>query len=227
LRNPEIVHRIAAARAQLAELDSMWRSGLNQGSRGREALEEGMAALRGRVQQLEEHQGKLVVTAPIAGMWVGPRTDEMRGLRLTRGTALGSVLGDAAYEFLAIVPQGDSSRLFAQDTKASRAVVRLHGQSETALRAQKLVVIQAEQTRLPSAALAQSGGGEIALARDAGDEPIAAESFFEVRALLEQAPRALLYHGLTGRITFPLPAEPLGFQGLRAVRQVFQKRSVN
>jgi hypothetical protein len=95
------------------------------------------------------------------------------------------------------------------------------------LRAQKLVVIQAEQTRLPSAALAQSGGGEIALARNAGDEPIAAESFFEVRALLKQAPRAFLLHGLTGRITFPLPAEPLGFQALRAMRQVFQKRSVN
>jgi hypothetical protein len=103
----------------------------------------------------------------------------------------------------------------------------LHGQAETALPVSGLVVIQAEQSRLPSAALAQNAGGEIALARDAGREPIAAESFFEVRAGIEPQPGALLYQGLTGRISFPLPAEPLGLQWLRALRQVFQKRLIN
>jgi len=227
LRNVEIVQQIAAARAQLAELDAMWRTGLNQGSRGREALEQGIAAVRGRVQELEERQHKLVVTAPVSGTWVSPRAEELTGRWLARGTPMGNVVGPGNFEFLAIVPQVDSSRLFAHEAEAARATVRLQGQSDTKLHASRLVVIQAEQTRLPSAALGRSGGGEIALAQDAGREPIAAESFFEVRAILEPAPGALLYQGLTGRITFPLPAEPLGLQWVRGVRQLFQKRSVN
>jgi putative peptide zinc metalloprotease protein len=227
LRNGELVHQIAAARAQLEELEALWRAGLHQGSRTRVALEEGIAAVRARVQDLEERQTKLVVTAPISGRWVGPREDELMGRWLTRGTALGSVVGAAGFEFLAVVPQADSSRLFAHETTASHATVRLHGQADAALPISRLVVIPAEQSRLPSAALAQNAGGEIALARDAGREPIAAEPFFEVRAGIEPQPGALLYQGLTGRISFPLPAEALGLQWLRALRQVFQKRSIN
>ena len=227
LHNAELVHQIAAARAQLGELEALWHAGLHQGSRTRAALEEGIAAVRSRVQDLEERQTKLVVTAPISGTWVGPRADELMGRWLTRGTALGNIIGSARFEFLAVVPQADSSRLFAHETEASHATVRLHGQAETALPVSGLVGIQAEQSRLPSAALAQNAGGEIALARDAGREPIAAESFFEVRAGIEPQPGALLYQGLTGRISFPLPAEPLGLQWLRALRQVFQKRLIN
>jgi putative peptide zinc metalloprotease protein len=227
LHNEELVHQIAAARAQLEELEALWRAGLHQGSRTRAALEEGITAVRSRVQDLEERQTKLVVTAPISGTWVGPQEDELMGRWLTRGTALGRIVGSVGFEFLAVVPQADSSRLFAHETTASHATVRLHGQAEAALPVSGLVVIQAEQSRLPSAALAQNAGGEIALARDAGREPIAAESFFEVRAGIVPRPGALLYQGLTGRISFPLPAEPLGLQWLRAMRQVFQKRSIN
>ena len=226
LRNDELVHQIAAVRAQLAELDALWRTGLNQGSRGRAALEQGITAGRGRAQELEERRSQLVVTAPLDGIWVGPRAEEMTGRWLSRGSPLGSLLGPGGFEFLAIVPQVDSSRLFAHEAEAARATVRLHGQSDTALKTNRLVVIQAEQTRLPSAALAQNAGGEIALAHDSGRDPIAAESFYEVRAMLDENPGALLYQGLTGRITFPLPAEPLGWQWVRAVRQIFQKRSV-
>lgn len=226
LRNDELVHQIAAVRAQLAELDALWRTGLNQGSRGRAALEQGITAVRGRAQELEERRSQLVVTAPLDGIWVGPRAEEMTGRWLSRGSPLGSLLGPGGFEFLAIVPQVDSSRLFAHEAEAARATVRLHGQSDTALKTNRLVVIQAEQTRLPSAALAQNAGGEIALAHDSGRDPIAAESFYEVRAMLDENPGALLYQGLTGRITFPLPAEPLGWQWVRAVRQIFQKRSV-
>jgi len=225
LHNGELVHQIALARAKLSELDALWRAGLRQGSRGRAALEEGIAAVRARIGELEERQAKLVVTAPIAGTWVGPRADEMAGRWLARGTSLGSVVGSGKLEFLAVVSQGDSARLFAHEAEAGRATVRLRGQAGDALRAKGLVVIQAEQTHLPSAALAQNAGGEIAVAHDAGREPIAAESFYEIRAQLEAETGGTLYQGLTGRITFPLPAEPLGWQWLRGLRQVFQKRS--
>jgi len=139
LHNGELVHQIAAARAQLEELEALWRAGLHQGSRTRVALEEGIAAVRARVQDLEERQTKLVVTAPISGLWVGPREDELLGRWLTRGTALGSIVGSAGFEFLAVVPQADSSRLFAHETTASHATVRLHGQADAALPVSGLV----------------------------------------------------------------------------------------
>jgi putative peptide zinc metalloprotease protein len=226
LRNRELELQITAARAQLEELQALWRSALQQATADRAALEQALTAVRARLATLEERRAKLVVVAPTTGTWVAPRTDEAVGLWLPRGAALGQVVGDDGFEFSAIVPQVSASRLFAGE--AGRAAVRLRGQSEHPIRVSGVVVVPAEQSRLPSAALAQGGGGDLALARDARGDAVAAETFYEVRARLAPEPgdKVVLLQGLTGRIAFRLPAEPIGVQGLRTLRQLFQKRAV-
>jgi putative peptide zinc metalloprotease protein len=176
---------------------------------------------------LESRRENLVLTAPCAGVWSAPRADDAAGKWLPRGTALGQVIGQDGYEFTAVVPQAEASRLFARAEGPGRATVRLRGQADAPMRVSGMVVIQAEQNRLPSAALGVDHGGEIALSRDADGEPIAAESFYEVRARIEPRPGVAFYQGLTGRVSFALPAEPLGWQWAREIRQVFQKRAVN
>lgn len=224
LRNREIELQIAATSAQSDELQALWRTALQQGTGDRAALEQGLVAVRDRLHTLEDRRARLVVTAPTAGTWVAPHTDEATGLWLARGASLGQVVGGDGYEFSAIVPQAEASRLFSRET--GRGLVRLRGQSEIALRVAGFVVIQAEQSRLPSAALAQTSGGEVAMTRDGRGEAVVAESFFEVRARVEAPPGAVLLPGLTGRAAFDLPAEPLGVQWVRTVRQIFQKRAV-
>lgn len=226
MRNPELDLQLASARAQREELQALWRESLQQGTSDRAALELALATVAARIATLDSRRAKLVLTAPCAGVWAAPRADDSVGKWLPRGTALGQVIGQDGFEFAAVVPQGEASRLFAQQGGAGRASVRLRGQAGFAMPVTGMVVIQAEQNRLPSAALAAGHGGDIALARDAGDEPITAESFYEVRAQVESRPGAVLYQGLTGRISFALPAEPLGWQWARALRQVFQRRAV-
>ena len=227
LTNDDIVHEAEMARAQLRELEAVWHVGLSDGSRTRVALEEGIAAVRSRVMDLEERMKQREVRAPIAGVWISPASDEFKGRWLTRGTPIGSILGPKGFTFVAVVPQTKSARLFAHDIASDRAKVRLKGQAGTGLDVSRLVMVPAEQTRLPSAALAQNNGGDIALSKEAGKEPIAAESFFEVRADLIPRVGVAVLQGVTGRITFDLPSEPLGIQWIRGVSQVFQKRAVN
>jgi len=226
LRNPELDLQLASAQAQRDELRSLWRSALQQGTSDRAALELALRTIETRISTMEDKRRSLVVTAPLAGTWVAPRADDARGRWMTRGTALGQVIGPGGYEFTAVVPQGEASRLFAREGGAGRAVVRLRGQADAPLPVSGIVVIQAEQNLLPSPALAVTHGGDIALARDAGDQPVAAESFYEVRARIEPRPGVALLQGITGRIAFALPAEPLGWQWARELRQVFQRRAV-
>lgn len=226
LRNRELGLQLESARAQREELHALWRAALQSGTSDRAALEQALGAVEGRVRALEERLGKLVVTAPIAGVWIAPTADQARGSWMQRGTALGQIVETGGgFEFSAIVPQVEASRLFGGEM--GEAVVRLRGQTEWPLSVVSVVAIQAEQRHLPSAALAQNAGGEVALARDAKGEAVAAETFYEVRAKLAARPEAVLLSGLTGRIAFDLPAEPLGWQWVRALRQAFQKRAVN
>lgn len=226
LRNEELEFEIAAARAQKSELESLWRSSLQSGSSSRAALEQGLEAVSARVKMLEERAAQLVVTAPRAGRWVAPSLDQATGAWVQRGTALGQVIDPAAgFDFTAVVAQGEASRLF--EGQIGSAVVRLRGQSGEPLPVTGVVAIQAEQTRLPSPALAISNGGEVQLARDAGDEWIAAEPFYEVRAAVAATADVALLAGLTGRVAFELPARPLAWQWLRLLRQALQKRATN
>ena len=226
LRNRDLELQLASARAQREELRALWRAALQGGTSDRPALEQALEAVEGRVRALEERQASLVVKASISGIWVAPTLDQTRGAWLRRGTALGQIVqAGGGFEFSAIVPQVEASRLF--EGKLGDSVVRLHGQSEFPLPVVSVVTIQAEQSRLPSAALAQNAGGEVALARDARGEAVAAETFYEVRANLGAQTDAALLAGLTGRIAIDLPAEPLGWQWVRALRQAFQKRAVN
>jgi putative peptide zinc metalloprotease protein len=226
LRNPELDLQIAGARAQAEEIQAAWRAALRQAPTDRAGLEQALEAVRARLATLEERAAKRIVTAPITGTWVAPEAAQGIGMWLPRGATLGQIVGGEGFEFSAIVPQGSASRLFAGE--AGRAEVRLAGQSEHPIRVVEVVVVPAGQSRLPSAALAQGGGGEVALARDARGEAVAAEAFYEVRARLAPEPNGdvVLLQGLTGRIAFRLPAEPLGVQWMRALRQLLQKRVV-
>ncbi len=226
LRNRELALELASARAQQRELQGLWREALRAGNSSRTALEQGLEAVEARVRMLEEQEAKLMVTAPLAGVWVAPGIEQARGSWMKRGTALGQIFEpEQGFEFSAIVPQVDASRFFTGEI--GEAVVRVRGQSTTPLEVGSVVPIQAEQNRLPSAALAQNAGGEVALAREGGDRMVTAETFYEVRAKLRPNPEAVLFSGLTGRIAFDLPAEPLGWQWARALRQAFQKRAAN
>jgi putative peptide zinc metalloprotease protein len=102
--------------------------------------------------------------------------------------------------------------------------VRLPGQADRSLKAQRLLQIPMEQTSLPSAALGLGAGGEVAVNFSDTSGTRAAESFYEVRLDLPRDGRDALFHGQSGKALFRLPPEPLLQRGLRALRQLLQER---
>jgi putative peptide zinc metalloprotease protein len=128
----------------------------------------------------------------------------------------------SAFEFSAVIPQREASRVFAEPVRNVR--VRLKGQAGQDLEVSSQKVIPAEQETLPSAALGWQAGGDVEVAMTDASGMRAAEPFFEVRALLKPADKVALLHGRSGRIRFALPPEPLLNQWSRKLRQLLQKR---
>ena len=132
------------------------------------------------------------------------------------------MINPETFFFLAVVSQRDAARLFAEPPRA--VAVRLRGQAETALDIRQVMVIPAQQDRLPSAALGWLGGGEVAVDTQDSQGTRAAEPFFEVRLKLDADPGIPVFHGRSGQARFEFQPEPLLEQGWRRLRQTLQRR---
>lgn len=220
--NRELELDIAASRAGLEEALAEEQRSLSQNGEDLGAIRERIATIRQRISDLEAQHDDLELKAPIAGIWVAPDLEEMLGLWLPRGTAVGEVIDPDKFLFSAVTSQEDASYLFRETVL--RSEVRIPGQAWEKIPVTGQTLIPAERTTLPSAALGWLGGGEVAV--DVGDASgmRAAEAFFEFRAELGPSGEAALCHGRSGKIRCTLPAEPLLGRGLRMFRQLLQRR---
>ncbi|TVR49006.1 MAG: hypothetical protein EA425_13305 [Puniceicoccaceae bacterium] len=220
LENEDLHREIESVSARLRELEVRWRRALGEATPDLAAIEQSRLALEARRARLLSRAAALVVRAPVAGVWSFPQSEEMAGAWLARGARIGHVLSEGDFVFTAIVSQRTASRLFADETRAGR--IRLAGQGGMPIPVGRVLFIQAEQDRLPSAALGVLGGGSVATAANDAEGVRTTEAFFEVRAFLPPEQDALLRHGLTGSLRFNLPPEPLTRQAGRRLRQLFQ-----
>jgi putative peptide zinc metalloprotease protein len=220
MANPELEKERAAVVARERELRVLWRRALMDSASELAAIEQAQAALAGRRERLEERLAALTVRAPIAGIWTVPRSAQLVGAWLDRGSGIGHLIGERSFVFSAIVSQRSVSRLFANETGRGR--IRLAGRSGESLAVERVVFIQAEQQRLPSAALGVAAGGSLGVQPADGAGVRATESFFEVRAFPVAGHSPVALHGLTGALRFQLPPEPLLPRILRRLQQLFQ-----
>jgi hypothetical protein len=68
------------------------------------------------------------------------------------------------------------------------------------------------------------GGGDIATRQDDRSGTRSAESFFELRAALDESAGVRLWHGRSGKLRCALPHKPLLAQWWRDLRQLVQRR---
>jgi putative peptide zinc metalloprotease protein len=104
------------------------------------------------------------------------------------------------------------------------AGVRLRGSADEVIRVVRMTIIPAQQSVLPSAVLGWMGGGDIATRQDDRSGTRSAESFFELRASLDESAGARLWHGRSGKLRCALPRKPLLAQWWRDLRQLIQRR---
>ena len=221
LVDPELPLQIAGTTAQLEETRALRQRAMDQSIAEVKAIDGRIEATEKQLRRFHEQEAALIVRAPHDGRWIGPDLDHFRGTWLARGTELGQVVNPKAFRFSAVVSENDASRLFEGNIRS--AEVRLNGQSAQALQVREQRIIPAEQEVLPSAALGWRSGGEIAVSGTDQAGVKTREPFFAVQALIEPLDGVELLHGVSGKIRFEMPSQPLLSQWVRRGRQLLQK----
>lgn len=223
LENPQLDKDMQSVQMQLQQIGAQELRALAIARADLQPLLAQRLALQDSLAELQRQRKALQVSAPIDGVWGVADLDIAIGRWVARGNALGLVVDDSAWRFVAVLPQV-ATHLF--DDQVRSAEVRLSGQEEAMMQARQALVLPHEQGQLPSRALGMAGGGEIAVQSSDPQGLTAAEPFFKVQALLPAAsldgPR--LVHGRLGVMRITLGDRPLLVQWVRGLRQFFQRR---
>ena len=221
LSNPELDARLREIQAHMDESKAVRERALLRSPADLPGIEDAMASIQDQLNRLGEQEKSLVVTALHDGLWVAPDLEDMNDMWIPRGTPLGKVIDDSAFDFLCVIPQQDASAVFGNSILGSQ--VRLAGQTDAPLAVTSITRIPTGQTRLPSAALGFRGGGNLATSADTSGD-IASQSFYELRLGVRGNDRAALFQGISGEVRFKLPPEPVLRQAYRKLRQMLQAR---
>ena len=222
LRNHELELQLRSLREQGRETELRIRQALALSAADLSALNSRLDAIRKRIAEGEQDMAALVIRAPFAGRWSAPELDDRLGTWIARGSAIGELIDDSSYRFSAVVSQDDAKHLFNEDAIRG-ATVRLHGQSGSKLATASRRIVPGEQRTLPSAALGWAAGGDVATDFSDQSGRTSAESFYIVESDIDVAD-IHSRHGLTGKIRFSLPPEPLLQQWIHELRQLLQRR---
>ncbi|NJC87910.1 MAG: hypothetical protein FIB02_05160 [Desulfuromonas sp.] len=222
LSDQELLLEIRAAAAQKQETMALERLAMFRSPADLEPIRKRMVAIEEKLANLRHRHQDLTVRARQQGVWVAPRSDEMVGTWIPRGTALGEVVNSDQFRFTAVISQDEASNLFAGQLQ--RAEVRLNGQSGRNLLVKSYEIIPFQHEKLPSAALGWRAGGDVPVAASDQSGLAAAEPFFLIYAELPDDPEVAFRQGRSGKIRFSMQPEPLLTQWTRSLRQLLQKR---
>lgn len=184
-----------------------------------EPLRARLASTRKQREELLARRAALVVRAAHDGVWVAPYAEDYGGVWVPRGAELGTVVNPRAFYFSSVVPQKSAADLFRNAIRDGE--VWLPGAAGSPLAGERVEVVAAERTRLPTASLGWLAGGDVQVKNDRGGVETT-EPFFEVKVKL--AASDALHHLRAGTARFTLPPTPLAVQGWRALRQLLQER---
>jgi putative peptide zinc metalloprotease protein len=181
-------------------------------------LEE-MKALDADLDRAREKAHDLIVRSPADGVFIVPAAQDLPGKYLKQGEQIGYVLTASTATARVVVPQ-ESVDLVRSHTEAVR--VKLAETLSETMPATLKREVPGASDRLPSLALAQAGGGRVALDPRQSQEAKALQTHFEFELELP----AVKPVGIGGRVyvRFEHGAETIAGQAYRALRQLFLKR---
>lgn len=221
LANPQLELEIQRLEAEEVRLEALYRAQLAREGLGREALEERRRATSLRLAELRDQLQNLELRIPRSGRWSGDQPRELQNRWVNRGQAIGEIVPEGDWRFLAVLSQQDSAELFEQEVR--RLGIRFPGTAGMEVEPTRMEVVPGQQEYLPSAALGWPSKGPVRTKANDETGRRTAEPFFLVVMDVEgtQAP---LWHGRTGVARLTVDPEPLGFQWYRWLRQAVQER---
>ncbi len=210
------------ARKRLAETESIAAA---------QSLSKAIAALEGQIGNVREEIAALKLRPPIAGRWVSPHIERLKGAYVRRGQQIGLIVSDEVV-ILAVAGQDFGALAFEQAKIGDIVEIRVKGRPDLALTGTICQKLPAGQKNLPSRALGYAIGGSVQTALDDPKGLEAQEPFFLLRIAPDNGGMVKLADGrqvklMTGQrvvVRLSLPAKPLGAQWWRALLQLVQRR---
>jgi putative peptide zinc metalloprotease protein len=217
--DPMLPLNIRALEAQKQELQTRYQAErIDNLVRSQITLEQ-LKSVDADLDRAKEKAGELIVRSPADGVFVVTAPQDLPDRFLKQGEQIGYVLTAATATARVLVPQ-QSVDMVRKHTEGVR--VKLAERLMDTLPATIRRELPGASDRLPSMALAQAGGGKVALDPSRGDVPKTLQTHFEFELELPTVRPV----GIGGRVyvRFEHQAQTVAAQVYRSLRQLFLER---
>ncbi len=217
--DPMLPLNMRALQAQKQELQTRYQAErIDNEVRAQMTLEQ-LKSVDADLDRARQKTAELIVRSPADGVFVVPAPQDLPDRFLKQGEQIGYVLSVATATARVLVPQ-QSVDMVRKKTEGVR--VKLAERLVDTLPATIRRELPGASDRLPSMALAQTGGGTVALDPSRGDVPKTLQTYFEF-ALELPTVRPV---GIGGRVyvRFEHQAQTVAAQAYRSLRQLFLER---
>lgn len=181
LRDPELLAERERVAARRDELEVRYRAERSSSFVDARITADEIAAVDQQLARLEGRVEKLTLRAGADGMFVVSSPDDLPGRFLNQGDNVGYVIGQAKPKVRAVITQQNVDLI---RNRTGAVSLRLASRVPDEFPVEFLREVPAATNELPSAALSQQGGGEIANDPSAGRDDIAFQAVFQFEFLL-------------------------------------------
>ncbi len=180
-------------------------------------------ALDKQISDAREELDALKLTPPIAGRWISPHIDRLKGAYVKRAQQVGLIASDAVV-ILAVAPQDVSSQAFEEVQVGDPVEIRIKDRPDLELTGKVRQLLPSGQINLPSRALGYAVGGSIQTAMDDPKGLKTAEPFFQIHIDPDPLSSVELQSGQRVIVRLSTSNKPLAVQWWRALLQLIQRR---
>jgi putative peptide zinc metalloprotease protein len=169
------------------------------------------------LQRALERERELLVKSPADGVFALPLAGDLPGRFLKQGEQIGFVIPEGAIVARVVVPQETIDRVRSRTVHVTARLAERMGEE---IQARVLREVPGASDRLPSLALSQLGGGDVALDPRTGSAKTL-QTHFELE--VELATRRPAGAGGRVYVRFDHAPESIAQQGWRAAQQLYLK----
>ncbi|QDU33291.1 Peptidase family M50 [Poriferisphaera corsica] len=225
LRNVHLEFERDKLTAQKHEYLAKYRKNRTEDIASAKAMREHLDAIDEEIKRADRDVQRLNVKAPFTGNWIVGNGDSITGQYVQRGQEIGQVASLNDMQIVVTANQFLGPRLYELPNEKVPVEIRIQGRPDLKFKGTIERVIAAGQRDLPSEALGQQAGGEMAMQQDEqSGQMMASEVFFEVLVNPDRDVDFRLYPGQRVVVQFDMPNKTVLAQGWRTFRQLIQTR---
>ena len=219
MADPVLKARIDGLRGQRAEFESRYQAERVESEVRAQMTLDRLRSVEAELARALERADDLVLRSPADGVFALAAAQDLPGRYLKQGEAVGHVVADANLTARVLVPQSWADLVRNRTQRVSLKLAERLGET---IESRVVREVPRASDRVPSPALTQAGGGEVALDPSAGREGRALQTYFEFE--VELPPQRAFLLGGRAFVRFDHGTETLATQVWRWLRQLFLQR---